>query len=335
MRAYELHDFGIEHLTLTDRPDPRPGAGQVVVRIRSVSLNFRDKLVIHGSYSRKLRLPLVPCSDAAGEVMAIGEGVNRFRVGDRVMANFMPGWIEGEVNEEKAKTALGAGVDGVLAERVVFDQRSLVEVPEMLSFEEAATLPCAGVTAWNALMVFGKVKAGETVLLLGTGGVSLFALQLSRIAGALVIITSSSDEKLARARALGAAAGINYVTTPDWEEQVRKLTGGRGVDHVVEVGGAETLAKSARAARFGGHIALVGNLTGRGGVDFVPLFMKCLRLSGILVGSRAMFEEMNRAIANTGMRPVVDRVFAFEQATEALSYMESGARFGKVVIRVA
>ncbi|HVB99678.1 MAG TPA: NAD(P)-dependent alcohol dehydrogenase [Candidatus Dormibacteraeota bacterium] len=319
---------------MTERPNLQPGVGQVVMRVRAVSLNFRDRLVIHGSYSRKLPLPVVPCSDAAGEVMAVGEGVGRFHVGDRVMANFMPGWIEGEVTQEKAKTALGAGVDGVLAEQIVMDQRSLVEVPAMLSLDEAATLPCAAVTAWNALMEAGHMKAGDTVLLLGTGGVSLFALQLARIAGALVIITSSSDEKLARARTLGAAVGINYGTTPDWEEHVRELTGGRGVDHVVEVGGAQTLEKSARAARFGGHIALVGNLTGRAGVDIVPLFMKCLRLSGILVGSRAMFEEMNRAIANAGMRPVVDRVFAFEQAAEALHYMENGTHFGKIVIRV-
>ncbi len=334
MRAYELRDFGTENLTLAERPEPQPGAGQVLMRVRAVSLNFRDRLVVDGSYSRKLRLPFVPCSDAAGEVLAVGEGAGRFHIGDRVMANFMPGWVEGEVSLEKAKTALGAGVDGVLAEQVVVDQRALVEVPGTLSLEEAATLPCAALTAWNALMVAGDLQAGETVLLLGTGGVSLFALQLARIAGALVIITSSSDEKLARARALGAAVGINYVTTPDWEEHVRELTGGRGVDHVVEVGGAGTLGKSARAARFGGHIALVGNLTGRAGVDIVPLFMKCLRMSGILVGSRAMFEQMNRAIANAGMRPVVDRVFAFEQAIEAFSYMESGTHFGKVVIRV-
>lgn len=334
MRAYELRDFGTDQLTLTERPDPQPGPGQVTVRVRAVSLNYRDRLVINGLYSRKLRLPLIPCSDAAGEIIAVGDGVTRFHPGDRVMANFMLGWTEGDVNEEKVKTSLGGAVDGVLAEQVLFHQRALVDVPQVLSLEEASTLPCAGLTAWNALMVSGNLKAGETVLLLGTGGVSLFALQFARIAGALVIITSSSDEKLARARELGAAVGINYETTPDWEEQVRELTGGRGVDHVVEVGGGQTLPKSVRAARFGGHIALVGNLTGRAGVDIVPMFMKSLRLNGIHVGSRAMFEDMNRAIAHAGMRPAVDRVFGFEQASDALAYMESGAHFGKIVIRV-
>lgn len=334
MRVHELRDYGIEHLKMAERPDLAPGPGQVVVRVRAVSLNFRDTLVAKGLYSRKLRLPLIPCSDASGEVIAAGEGVSRFRVGDRVAANFMPAWIEGEVTEEKARSALGAAVDGVLAEQVAFDERSLVRIPEGLSFEEASTLPCTGVTAWNALMVAGALKAGDTVLVLGTGGVSIFALQLARLAGARVFITSGSDEKLRRAADLGASAAINYKSTPDWEEKVRELTGRRGVDHVIEVGGGETLPKSVRAARFGGHIALIGNLTGRGGVDIVPIFMKGLRVNGIFVGSRAMFEDMNRAIAQAGMHPVIDRVFAFEEAAAALRYMESGAHFGKIVVRV-
>jgi NADPH:quinone reductase-like Zn-dependent oxidoreductase len=334
MRAYELRDYGIEHLALAERDDLRPGPGQVVVRVRAVSLNFRDTLVAKGLYSRKLRLPLVPCSDAAGEVLATGDGVKRVSVGDRVAANFMPDWVEGAVNEEKARTALGGLVDGVLAEQVLFNQQALVHIPDGLSFEEASTLPCTGVTAWNALMVSGDLKAGETVLVLGTGGVSIFALQLARLAGARVFITSSSDEKLHRAKELGADVGINYKTTPDWEEKIRELTRRRGVDHVVEVGGGETLPKSVRAARFGGHIALIGNLTGRGGVDIVPIFMKGLRVNGIFVGSRAMFEDMNRAIAQAEMHPVIDRVFGFEEAQAALRYMESGAHFGKIVIRV-
>ncbi len=340
MRAYELRGYepgpghGFEQLTLAERPDPQPGPGQVVMRVRAVSLNFRDTLVAKGLYSRKLRLPLVPCSDAAGEVIAVGGGADRFRVGDRVAANFMPAWTEGEVNEARAKSALGGDVDGVLAEQVAFDQQALVRIPEPLSFEEASTLPCAGVTAWNALMVAGKLHAGETVLVLGTGGVSIFALQFARLGGARVIVTSRSDEKLARARELGADAGINYKTTPDWEEKVWEMTSRRGVDHVVEVGGAETLPKSMRSVRFGGHIALIGNLTGRGGVDFVPIFARALRVSGIFVGSRVMFEEMNRAIAHAGLRPVIDRVFSFEQAAEALRYMEGGTHFGKIVIRL-
>lgn len=334
MRAYELHNYGIAHLAMAERPDLQPGPGQVVVRVRAVSLNFRDTLIVKGLYSRKLHLPLVPCSDAAGEVIAVGEGVKRFRSGDRVAGNFMPAWKEGRLNDEKAKSALGAGVDGVLAEQVMFDQHALVQIPEILSFEEASTLPCAGVTAWNALMVAGGLRASETVLVLGTGGVSIFALQFARMAGALVMITSSSDEKLARARELGADVGINYKTTPDWEEKVRELTARRGVDHILEVGGAETLPKSVRAARFGGHVALIGNLTGRGGVDIVPVFMKSLRVSGILVGSREMFEDMNRAIAHSRLHPVIDRVFAFDQFPDALRYMESGSHLGKIVIRV-
>jgi NADPH:quinone reductase-like Zn-dependent oxidoreductase len=334
MLAYELRDFSLDRLEAAERPDLSPGPGQAVVRIRAVSLNFRDTLVAKGFYSRKLPLPLMPCSDAAGEVVAAGQGVTRVRPGDRVAGIFMPRWIDGEVDEEKARSAVGAGSGGVLAEQVLFDQQALVHIPSTLSFEEAATLPCAGVTAWNALMVSGHLSPGQTVLALGTGGVSIFTLQLARIAGARVIITSSSDEKLRRARDLGAAETINYKTTPDWEEKVRELTGKRGVDHVIEVGGAETLPKSVRAARFGGHIALVGNLTGRGGVDIVPIFMKGLRVNGIFVGSRVMFEDMNRAIEQSGMHPVIDRVFAFEQAAEALRYMEAGAHFGKIVIRV-
>ncbi|HEV2387371.1 MAG TPA: NAD(P)-dependent alcohol dehydrogenase [Candidatus Acidoferrales bacterium] len=334
MRVYELRDFSVDRLEVAEQPDPVPAPGQVVVRVGAVSLNFRDTLVVKGLYSRKLRLPLTPCSDAAGEVLAVGEGVSRVRPGDRVAGIFMQRWIAGELDEEKARSALGAGGQGVLAEQVVFDQQALVPIPRSLSFEEAATLPCAGVTAWNALMVAGRLVPGQTVLALGTGGVSIFALQLACIAGARVIVTSSSDEKLGRARDLGAAETINYRTTPDWEEKVRELTGKRGADHVIEVGGAETLPKSIRAARFGGHIALVGNLTGRGGVDIVPIFMKGLRVTGIFVGSRAMFEAMNRAIELAGMRPVIDRVFAFDQAPQALQYMETAGHFGKIVIRV-
>jgi NADPH:quinone reductase-like Zn-dependent oxidoreductase len=334
MRAYELRDYGIEHLALTERPDPRPEPGQVVVRVIAVSLNFRDLLVVKGLYSRKLRFPLVPCSDAAGEVLAVGEGVTRVRPGDRVAGTFMPRWIDGEMDEDKARSALGAALEGVLAEQVVFDQQGLVHIPPSLSFEEAAALPCAGVTAWNALMVSGGLRPGETVLALGTGGVSILALQFARMAGARVIVTSSSDEKLRRARELGAEAGINYVMTPAWEEKVFELTNRRGADHVIEVGGAETLPKSVRAARFGGHIALIGNLTGRGGVDIVPVFMKGLRVNGILVGSRAMFEDMNRAIERSGMHPVIDRVFRFEEAVEALRHMAGRAHFGKIVVRV-
>jgi NADPH:quinone reductase-like Zn-dependent oxidoreductase len=246
---------------------------------------------------------------------------------------FMQTWIEGEVNEAKARSALGGAIGGVLAESVVLHENGLVHIPAHLSFEEAATLPCAGVTAWHALFEKGGLKAGDTVVTLGSGGVSLFALQFARMAGARVIATSGSDEKLARLKALGASDGINYKTTPDWDKPVRELTGA-GADHIVEVGGAGTLPKSFKAVRMGGTISLIGNVTGGGEVNPVPVLMKTIRLQGIFVGSRVMFEAMNRAIEIASMRPVVDRVFEFDQAREAMHYMESGAHFGKICIRV-
>jgi NADPH:quinone reductase-like Zn-dependent oxidoreductase len=334
MKAYEIRDaFGVDALALTDRPDPSPGPGQVVVKNCAVSLNFRDLLLVKGDYSRKLPLPMTPCSDCAGEVAAVGAGVTRVKVGDRVAGIFMQTWIEGEVNEAKARSALGGAIGGVLAESVVLHENGLVHIPAHLSFEEAATLPCAGVTAWHALFEKGGLKAGDTVVTLGSGGVSLFALQFARMAGARVIATSGSDEKLARLKALGASDGINYKTTLDWDKPVRELTGA-GADHIVEVGGAGTLPKSFKAVRMGGTISLIGNVTGGGEVNPVPVLMKTIRLQGIFVGSRVMFEAMNRAIEIASMRPVVDRVFEFDQAREAMHYMESGAHFGKICIRV-
>jgi NADPH:quinone reductase-like Zn-dependent oxidoreductase len=307
----------------------------VLVRIRAVSLNYRDLLIVKGAYSRNLPLPLIPVCDGAGEVAEVGAGVTRVKPGDRVSANFMTRWVEGPLTDAKAKSALGGAIDGVLAEYAAFPEDAVAPVPEHLSFEEAATLPCAGVTAWNAVVVEGNVRAGESVLVQGTGGVSLFALQFARLLGARVIATSSSDAKLERVRQMGASDGINYKTTPDWESRVRELTGGRGVDHIVEVGGANTLARSFRAVRTGGFIALIGVLAGTDGqVNPMPILMKNVRLQGIFVGSRLMFEAMNRAIALSGMRPVVDRVFSFAEAPAALKYLESGAHFGKIVIRV-
>ncbi len=271
-----------------------------------------------------------PC---AGEVAAVGEGVTRVKVGDRVAGIFMQTWLDGEVNEAKAKSALGAAIGGVLAESVLLHESGLVHIPAHLSFEEAATLPCAGVTAWHALITEGGLKPGDTVLTLGSGGVSLFALQFSRLAGARVVSTSGSDDKLARLCGLGASDGINYKTTVDWDKRVRELTGA-GVDHIVEVGGASTLPKSLKAVRMGGRISLIGNVAGGGEVNPVPLLMKNVRLQGIFVGSREMFEAMNRAIAAHSLRPVVDRVFPFSEACEAMHYMESGAHFGKVCIQV-
>ena len=335
MRYYAIEsEFGIDNLKLLERDVRKPGHEQVLVRIRAASVNYRDLLVISGKYSPNLPLPLIPFSDAAGEVIEIGEGVSRWKPGDRVAGIFFQEWLGGKINETAGRSALGGAIDGVLAEFVVFRQDGLVMVPDHLSYEEAATLPCAAVTAWNAL-TSGGLTCGQSVLTLGTGGVSTFALQFAKAAGARIIATSSSDEKLERAMKMGASDGINYKTVPDWEKRVPELTGGIGVDLVVEVGGAGTLGKSLRAVRVGGQISLIGVLSGQSGeVNPLPATMKGVRIQGIFVGSREMFEAMNRAVALHQIRPVIDRVFPFEEAKEALNYMQSGAHFGKVVMAI-
>jgi NADPH:quinone reductase-like Zn-dependent oxidoreductase len=334
MKAFELgKNSGIDALTMVDRPMPKPGHGQVVVRMHAMSLNYRD-LIIAKSAMGKREKTIIPVSDGAGEVADIGPGVTRVRVGDRVAPIFTQSWLGGDVGRGQA-TALGGDIDGVLAEYVMLDQNGLVHFPDHLSYEEAATLPCAAVTSWNALIHVGELKAGDTVLVMGTGGVSIFALQFARITGARVIATSSSDAKLERLRELGAAEVINYRTTPEWGKRVLELTKHRGVDHIVEVGGAGTLENSFKAIRTGGSISLIGLLTGFGG-QFNPLLvlMKSVRFQGILVGSRDMFEAMNRAIATAKMHPVIDRTFPFAEAPAAYRHLESGAHFGKVCIRV-
>ncbi|BFL64693.1 Alcohol dehydrogenase [Roseomonas mucosa] len=336
MRAYHLPKAGaIEDLTLTALETPRPARRQVLVRMRAASLNYRDLLVATGRYGKaEVRPGLVPLSDGAGEVAAVGPDVTRVKEGDRVAGIFMQGWIAGPPDESYRATALGGSIDGVLAEYVLFEEEGLVHLPEHLSFEEGACLPCAGVTAWNALTALRPVGPEQTVLLLGTGGVSIFALQLAHAAGARVIVTSSSDEKLARAKELGAAEGVNYRTHPDWEKEVWALTGKRGVDHVVEVGGAGTLPKSIAASRVGGAVHLIGVLTG-GQIDPLPVMQKAIDLRGVFVGSREMFEAMNRAVAFHRIQPVIDRVFPFEEAQAAYRHLESQAHLGKVVIRFA
>ena len=334
MRATRIHALGGPDGLRTDElPDPAPGPGEVLVRVRAASLNYRDLLMVRGQYNPKLSIPAVPLSDGAGEVMAVGPRANRFRVGDRVAAAFMPAWIDGAPNEANARSALGAGGTGMLAELVVLPETGLVAVPEHLTFEEAATLPCAAVTAWHALVTEGEIKAGDTVLVQGTGGVSVFALQIARMHGARVIATSSSDAKLARMAALGASDGINYKAKPEWDKAVRELTGGAGVDHVVEVGGAGTLSRSLRAVKTGGRVSMIGVLSGGSAeVNVFPILMKNLRVQGIFVGSVAMFEAMNRAITLHGLRPVVDQVFPMADAAAAYRHLESGAHFGKVVV---
>jgi NADPH:quinone reductase-like Zn-dependent oxidoreductase len=333
MKAIELQNgFGIDNLNVVDRPDPRPGFGQVMIRMTAWSLNYRDLMVVKGQYNPKIKFPIVPLSDGAGEVAAVGEGCTRFKMGDRVAGCFMPGWIAGELTEAKGRSALGGGGPGMLAEYVVLSEEGLVATPKHLRDEEAATLPCAAVTAWHALVSAGGVKAGDTVLTQGTGGVSLFAVQFARLLGARVISTSSSDEKLNRVLQLGASDGINYKTTPEWGARARELTGS-GVDHVVEVGGAGTLAESLRAVRSGGTISLIGVLSGVGVMNPLPILMKGVRVQGIYVGSREMFEAMNRAVSLHQIKPVIDRVFEFTEIRAALRHMESGAHFGKVCLR--
>ena len=333
MKTFEYRNFGLENLVMTEREMPAPSSYEVVVRIHAASLNYRDVMFFKGVYNPGAKFPAVPLSDGAGEIIAVGDRVSRWKIGDRVCPIFMQGWLEGALTPQKARSSLGGGnLDGVLREYAVFDESGLVRIPDHLSYVEAATLPCAAVTAWHALVDFGRIKAGTTVLILGTGGVSIFALQFAKMHGARVIATSSSDEKIARVRALGADDTVNYKRTPDWDEEVLRLTGKIGVDHVVEVGGAGTLPKSLSAVRTGGGISVIGVLAGGSGLDPVRLLMKSICLQGIFVGSRQMFEEMNRAIALHKLRPVIDKTFPFDQAREALAHMEKGLHFGKIVL---
>ena len=336
MKAYQIHTYGgPEGLRLLDLPDISPNDHDVIVQMRAVSLNYRDLVVIAGQYDRSPQPGRVPLSDGAGEVVAVGAAVKNFKVGDRVAGCFFQGWFSGRFASEMHRTALGGAIDGVLSEQARFREDGLVHLPSGYSFEEGATLPCAGVTAWQALVVRGRLAPGETVLLLGTGGVSIFALQLAKAAGAKVIITSSSDEKLQRAKKLGADELINYRTDQDWGKTAAKLSGNNGVDHVVEVGGAGTLAHSIRACGFGGKIELIGILAGReAAAEVFPIVTKGAAIFGIYVGSREMFEDLNRALAQSGIKPVIDKVFPFESAPEAYEYLKSGSHFGKVVIRI-
>jgi len=333
MKTYQYPRLGLENLALVECDEPKPAPREVVVKFHAASLNYRDLLFAEGLYNPRPNLPAVPLSDGAGEVTAVGEGVTKWQAGDRVCPAFFQGWIEGPRTAEKTRSALGAGeMDGVLREFGAFHEEGLIRIPAALSYEEAATLPCAAVTAWHALVDIGKIKAGDTVLTLGTGGVSIFALQFAKLHGARVIATSSSDEKLARARALGADETINYRNTPDWDKEVLRLTDGVGADMVVEVGGAGTLAKSVHATRIGGLVALIGVLASGGGFDPMRVLMKSIHLQGIFVGSRRMFEEMNRAITMNRLKPVIDKTFSFDQAREALESMKTGSHFGKIVI---
>lgn len=329
MRTYEVTPGeGIEGLRVVERPDRQPGPGEVLVRVRAVSLNYRDLGVL-----RSARQPVIPVSDGAGEVLAVGAGVTEFAPGDRVCGCFFPRWPDGDRTAAYTRDALGGTVDGVLAEQVVLPADGLVHAPAHLSFEEASTLPCAALTAWNGLYEVGRLRPGSTALFLGTGGVSVFGLQLAHLGGVRTIVTSSSDAKLERARALGADEVINYRTREDWEQAVLDLTGGRGVDLVLEVGGAGTYAKSMAATRIDGHVILIGGLAPDAGAAPAPLPGRVIA-TRINVGNRVMFERMNRAIEQGRLQPVIDRTFPFEAAQDAYRHLQSQQHLGKVVITV-
>lgn len=335
MKAWRIPAFGIDKLSLDEVPAPQPGPGQVVLDVHAVSLNYRDLMTVKGLYNPKLQPHRVPCSDGAGIITAIGDGVTQVAVGDRVAGIFFQHWIDGDPAPEKFKGALGGDIDGTLAQQILLHEQGVIKIPEHLSFEEAATLPCAGVTAWNAVVTAGRIKSGDTVLIQGTGGVSCFALQFARGLGARVIGTSSSADKLQRAAALGLDAGHNYRKDAEWARWAVSQTGGRGVDLTVEVGGAGTFQQSMAATRTGGVIAQIGVLAGREqALTITPILHKMLEIRGIYVGSREHFMEMNRAIVQTGLRPVIDRVFSFGEAREAFTTMENASHFGKIVISV-
>ena len=335
MRAYEINQFGIDNLDLVETDVPTLGPAEVLLKINAVALNYRDVMVVEGTYNPKMRLPAIPFSDASGEIVEVGSEVTRWKIGDRVCTTVIPAWIDGEPTAEKVRSAIGAGRSaGVLREYGAFSEDALVEAPRHLSFLEAAALPCAALTAWHALVVSGNVEKGDDVLTLGTGGVSTFALQIAKALGARVIITSGSDEKLEKARRLGADDTINYRTIGNWDEQVLQITEGRGTDHVVEVGGTGTLPRSVRAVRNGGHIALIGALDMSGEFNPVPIFMRNIRVQGIFVGSRKMFEDMNKVIEEHQLHPSIDRTFGFDEVKAALNYMKSGSHFGKIAVEL-
>jgi NADPH:quinone reductase-like Zn-dependent oxidoreductase len=332
----ELDAVGLDNIVIVRRALSRLEPSQVRVRVHAASLNHRDLLVIGGYFADRSRLPMVPLSDCAGEVVEVGSDVRRFKIGDRVAAAPLPEWVTGPFSSAMLASALGGAVDGVLAEYFSCDQRALVAISDWLSFEEAATLPCAALTAWNALFEHSDLKPGQTVLVQGSGGVSIFALQFAVAAGARVIATSCSDLKLERLRELGAAHVVNYLRQPDWSRAVLEITNGAGVDHVIETGGAGTLDQSIKATAVGGCISVIGVLTGATGTfDTLPILKKTLRLQGIVVGSVEMFERMVGTIENLDITPVIDRTFDMQDIVAALKYFESGRHVGKVVVRVS
>lgn len=336
MKFYTTLGDGIDALRMNEAAVTEPSANEILVKMTAVSLNFRDLLVVKGVEHWKPSVPRIPVSDGVGEVVAVGENVTRVKTGDRVAGIFLPRWLDGELTSEKDALSLGgAGADGVLAEYVVFDEAAVVKIPQNLSDEEAATLPVAAITAWHAVALRSRVKSGETVLIQGTGGVSLFALQFAKAFGAKAFVISSSDEKLEKVKKLGAAETVNYKKFPDWEEKVLELTDGRGVDHVIEVVGGANLNRSLKAVRTGGTISFIGLIAGLSApVDTYQFVMKNVTIHGIETGSREMFEEMNSFIEQNRIKPVIDKTFEFAEVKDALKYLESGSHFGKIVVKI-
>lgn len=336
MKAWQMTRWGIPNLVLSELATPSPGPGEVLVKIHAVSLNYRDLLMVRGLYNPKLPLPLTPCSDAAGEVVELGEGVTQWKVGDRVMPIFAQSWMSGRLNRSHMKTTLGGPLEGTLSQYQVFAAGSLVHTPNHLNDEQAATLPCAAVTAWSALFSHGDLKPGESVLIQGTGGVSIFALQFAKMAGAHVVVTSSSDEKLNKVKAMGADHTINYRDVPEWGRAVRQIFS-EGVDHVVEVGGSGTLTQSSRAAACGGSIYMIGVLSQHEGpspYDPTPILMQNIRIQGIFVGAKDTFVQMVQAVAQNHLEPVISDVFPFTEAQAAFEHLAAAQHFGKIVIQV-
>ncbi|ETR75021.1 NADPH:quinone oxidoreductase [Afipia sp. P52-10] len=331
MRVYRFDDLSLDDLRLREEADPRPQRGELLIRVRAVSLNYRDIAMVLGRYPRPHKKGLIPASDAAGDVVEVGEGVRAFKAGDRVIGAFHPRWFGGEAPSGQS---YGAESDGWLTEFKVVSQEAVVPAPPTLSYEEACTLPCAGLTAWTALSGATPIRAGRSVLVMGSGGVSIFALQLARAVGAAVVATTSSPAKAERLRAMGASDVVNYLDEPEWGRRVRELTGGRGVDRVVEVGGPGTIAQSLQAVALGGEIVSIGFLSSDNpGIDFFKLKTSGATFRNVAVGDRAGLVELTRAVAMTGLKPVIDRVFEFEEAKSAFAHLQSGRHFGKVVIR--
>lgn len=336
-QVYRLKAVGIENVVLSEESIVHPGRGEVLLRMRAISLNYRDLAIAQGTFIVAVAPDRIPLSDGAGEVVELGEGVTKFKVGDRVTSNFVSQWVTGPVSQELFATALGGPIDGVGRKYAVLREESLVLIPPHLSYEEAATLPCAAMVAWNALFEGPKpILPGQSVLIIGTGGVSIFATQLALLAGARVIITSSSDEKLAKAKALGAHTLINYKTHPDWEKEVLKATNNKGVEHVVEIGGIDTLPRSIVAVAQNGVITVVGGVSGfNGALPAAALIKKTPIVRGVLIGSREMYERLHAAVGLHSLRPIIDKVYDFGQLKEALQYLKTGAHFGKIVLKIA